>query len=202
MSTTSLNGDILGDNPDGGCEILGSISNAQIRADYGDPNENLAIINYTNVYVGGNILTYHGSYRYSDNHAGDITITGITHNITINGTLDAHVIHASAQRGDVRLYCGGSVTIGGGLNCSNVSFAAISSGSAKSAILGDLANFVSATPALRCPFGQVITYDPEAPGNAYLASQEYTLPDLGGTPGAGGKLVPATTANGTMILIY
>lgn len=198
--SVSLNGDILGDNPDGGCEILGSISNAQIRADYGDPNENMAIINYTNVSIGGDILTYHASAKYSDNHAGDIAITGITYNITISGTIDAHVTHTSAQKGDVRLYCGGSVTIGSGLNCSNLNFAAFNSGSAKSAILGELANFVSATPALRCPFGQVITYDPEVPGNTYLASLEYTLPDLGGTPDAGGKLVPALAERGTIVL--
>ena len=151
----------------------------------------IVLKNYNNVEID-EIQGYAEDGSSDNNRACNVTITeGITGNITINGEVNLWAEYVTRDNGTLELTCGGTVTLGGGLDCdTNVIYAALSSGDGTSVIEGVLANFDAGNPQIRCPAGEVVTYDGTESGNAYLALGTYALTNLDAT-GPGGELKPA-----------
>ena len=172
--------------------------NIHPRTPYWESSGYIDITNYKNVTVR-NVDAHQATYS-NDKTAdgGNLTITGITDNITIQGTIDLSVAGLAANQdpGILTLECDGTITLEQGLDLSKVLYASFDSGPATTeilrAILGSDGDPADGTNIgnLRTPSGDVIYYDPLA--NPALLRDTYTLADLGGTLLAGGTLEPAS----------
>ena len=201
----TFDGDALGFGPSGSFDVAGSIDNQMLRTNWQNPSEPVTITGYTDVHIGGDILTrHHGTDR-----AGDVNITGITGDITIGGVVDARGT-TSARFGNLTLESsGGTITLGAGLDLDKVRYASLNSGSGVSYIFGALdgfydlqtdpmptegdgtyeSPFVIDQDLLRVPEGQYVYYELGNPTNWGLGGFVWALADLDGNYGQGGLLM-------------
>jgi hypothetical protein len=195
--SVTLNGDYSGDGASGQCLVSNILTRTAPYASV-TPGS-VTITGYTNVYVAGYINTEN---RSPSSTAGrNIAITNIMGNIRIDGVITANVAANRAFSGNVLLQCTGSIVVSN-LNLSLVKYAAFDAGG-QSCINGVLTgtNGVAASgldslgTALRARSGKKLYYQPRL--NPALNVQSYTLADLAGTAGAGGRLVPQAT--GTIV---
>jgi len=190
----TLNGDYLGDGASGACTV-NNLWAYYDRTSYGDPNEDITISGYTSLTVG-DVLTYHSSAANWDNYGGDVWVSGIEGDITINGTVNLNSAHSAAADGRLELECDGTIYLNAGLDLSKMLYASFDPGPATTeildAIIGSDGNPADGTNIanLRTPFGDVIYYDPDPALNPALGGATFTLADLGGTAGLGGTLEP------------
>ena len=196
----TCNGDVLGNNPSGTFEV--HTVKATIESDYGfNPPDGILILlkGYTGALITGNIQTYVNDLS-STAKAGSVTVSNITGNVTIMGSIDLNQVASDALDGNLSLHCGGSITVSN-LNLSKVLYAKFDPGVA-SYITGTITgtNGLAATPdmvtSLRTPLNKYVFYNRAL--NPGLNGQQVPLKAINGTD-AGGMLSPPIP-QGTMVL--
>jgi len=199
----SFDGDTLGDGASGTftANNIETYDRNTNLINYGNMGS-VTIRGYTAVTIGS-VYTYCSHYW---NYAGSLTITGIVNNINISGDINllGRGLSGVFYKGDLRLYAGGSITVGN-LNLSNLTYA-VFDGGGKSYIEGLLTGS-DGNPAsglgnigtkLRTPAGKTIYYKPEA--SPALNGQSFVLASPAGVPGEGGLLKPKP--KGTVVRFY
>lgn len=181
----TLNGDYLNNGASGTFEV-GDLWNAYARTSYGDPNYDITVSGYLSVLVTGTIDGSHAS-AVSDGYGSDVSITGITGDITIEGTIDLNAAYGDSRDGTLTIATsGGTIRLNGGLDMDRVRWAHLAAGPSTVYIEGILANFNILNPIdgeLDETNGGTIYYDSTVPENAYLDGQTYAL-------FSGGSLAP------------
>ena len=177
--------------------------NSAASANRGIPGAPVLIRGYTSVSVAGDILTRTETVADGDNwgFTGDVTITNITGDITIGGTVDASADRKDdiTRRGSVVLQAGGRITLGS-LNLTlfenadfdaggDVEILGVITGDDNESLSGDGTTLNNAGN-FYLPTGQTMTYRPEH--NPLLDTQvTYTL--------NGGGTLKAWRPGGTVI---
>lgn len=100
----------------------------------------IVIRNYDNVLIKGDVLAQYDVDRFNNTRSTDLTITNITGNIDLQGQVNLWASAVAGNDGQMRLACDGVITLAS-LDLSKVDYAALSSGSGRSVIEGELLNF-------------------------------------------------------------
>lgn len=157
----------------------------------------VAVSGYTSAHLTGDILTSNNSTgTHNDKKGGNISITGITGDIRIDGTVDAD--STSSTDGSLTLAAGGEIKLAG-LDLSKLLFAALDAGgyaTVSGQIIGADGNPLAAAgngtlsngaSSIRASAGYYVFYDPAL--NPDLSNATFELLQLNGASG-GGYLVP------------
>jgi hypothetical protein len=160
----------------------------------------ITISNFSAITVNGDvradIVTSDGSAN-----GGAITMSSGAGGIDIKGALSAKA-YSTGTKGPMSLTCSGREITLSSLNLSNVQYAVVSPGW-KCIVKGDLLGFSTnetTQTQLRMPVGKRMIYYPDLTNNAYLAGGKYALASPGGTPAAGGVLMPYASP-GTVVML-
>jgi hypothetical protein len=193
-------------------DIRNTSGNVEVGFKYWDRAGYVEILDYQNVTIR-NIDTHHATGSADATaDGGNVDITGITSDITIQGTLDLSVIGFTAAQdpGALTLQCGGTITLEQGLDLSKVLYASFDSGPTTTyiygVIVGSDGNVVDETNIdnLRAEAGDLVYYDPIL--NPGLGGLDYDLADLSGTAGAGGTLTmmvgPVAEPGSALLILF
>jgi hypothetical protein len=206
-------GAVLATNRFDGTDSSGAFTSGPIyvqRSCYqGGAGSPVSISNYSAVAINGDVRAdvwscYSGPWK-----GGNLTVTNITGNIAIAGTINLsgnreNTSYAVPTHGTLSLTTtGGAITLAN-LDMSKVNVAAFSfstTGTIGSALSSFVTNWSSGSGTVASPYlttqkvlrvssGKSLYYDATVATNAYLAGMTYQVADLSGTAGAGGLLTP------------
>ncbi|MBA4386810.1 MAG: hypothetical protein C0404_02445 [Verrucomicrobia bacterium] len=179
----------------------------------------VSITNFASVTINGDIRTDVSACYQGPWSGGNLTVSNITGNVTIAGSIDLRGARENAgyslpTHGNLNLSSSKSVTLSG-LDMGKINVAMLDLGT-KGTITSNLTSFVTnwvsgggtvASPyvttqqMLRVSSGKRLYYNKNASTNSYLDGKTYQLADLAGVAGNGGLLTP-TLSKGTVYIVH